>query len=334
MVSCRSVVFALLLVTFDIIAFGQSGQFQEPLTGAQDPGVKQITGCTAMGQKVIADLHIGAPVSCKEFPVKATEEDVTMVIVLHGPGMDCLAGCIWQETVGIVANGKVFDAPNEPSDGTMIGFMRQGFGDWCGVPVGETGLYTSFDGGRFGRFTYAATFGGGSFRHPGHGNEPRIDLAKVSDTSYGWLYRFAHYSTEKPLRDKFLTKWELFDSAAVLGQPTACIIDGDLMIMRRKSGSGLMADAQKLSVQLMPLVDFPERTIEDYIGACQKPQFKVQTSEVLCLSYLGKFSGIDAACRRMPETTVGVNLVLRRQECVDAAIGLRKRREQEYPVLK
>jgi hypothetical protein len=334
MVSRRSVVFALVLFTFDTVAFGQSGQFQQPLMGAQDPGVKQIAGCTAVGQRVIADLHIGLPVSCIEFPVRATGEDVTRVIVLHGPGMDCPAGCIWQETVGVVANGKVFDAPNEPSDETIRGFMRQGYGDWCGVPVGETGLYTSYDGGRFGRFTYAATRGGGSFRHPGHGNEPRIDLSKVSDTSYGWLYRFAHYSTEKPMRDEFLAKWQLLNSAAALGQPTVCIIDGDLTIMRRKSGSGLLADAHKLSVQLMPLPDLPERTVADYVDACQIHHITVPDGEVLCLSYLGQFGGFDAVCRRMPETTMRGKLVLRRQTCVDAAISLRKHREQEYPVLK
>ncbi len=292
--------------------------------------MKQIAGCTAVGQRVIADLHIGLSVSCIEFPVRATGEDVTMVIVLHGPGMDCPAGCIWRETVSVVANGKVFDAPNEPSDETISGFMRQGYGDWCGVPAG---LYTSTDGGGFARFTYAATHGGGSFRHPGHGNEPRIDLSKVSDTSYGWLYRFADYSTEKRMRE-FLTKWQLLGSAAALGQPTACIIDGDLTIMRRKSGSGLVADARKLSVQLMPLPDLPERTIADYVDACQKHHIKVPNIEVLCLSYLGTFGGFDAVCRRMPETTLEGKLVLRRQTCVDAAISLRKHREQEYPVLK
>ena len=102
----------------------------------------------------------------------------------------------------------------------------------------------------------------------------------------------------------------------------------------RESGSGLVADAQKLSVQLMPLPDLPERTIADYVGACQKHHVNVRISEVLCLSYLGTFGGFDAVCRRMPETTLDGKLVLRRQTCVDAAISLRKHREQEYPVLK
>jgi hypothetical protein len=84
----------------------------------------------------------------------------------------------------------------------------------------------------------------------------------------------------------------------------------------------------------MPLPDLPERTIADYVGACQKHHIKVPDGEVLCLSYLGQFGGFDAVCRRMPEITQGGKLVLRRQTCVDSAITLRKHREQEYPVLK
>lgn len=136
------------------------------------------------------------------------------------------------------------------------------------------------------------------------------------------------------MRDEFLTKWQLLKSEAALGQPTACIIDGDLTIMRRKSGPGLVADAQKLSVQLMPVPDLPERTIADYVSACQKHHVNMRISEVLCLSYLGQFGGFDAVCRRMPETISEGKLVLRRQTCIDAAISLRKHREQEYPVLK
>jgi hypothetical protein len=102
--------------------------------------------------------------------------------------------------------------------------------------------------------------------------------------------------------------------------------------MKRESGSGLVANAQKLSVRLMPLPDLPERTVPDYVRACQTNHVRI--SEVLCLSYLGQFGGFDAVCRQMPETTQEGKLVLRRQTCVDAAISLRKRREQEYPVLK
>ena len=83
MVSRRSLVFVLVLVAFDTVAFGQSGQFQQPLTGAQDPGVKQIAGCTAVGQRVIADLRIGLPVSCIEFPVRATGVDETKIGRAH-----------------------------------------------------------------------------------------------------------------------------------------------------------------------------------------------------------------------------------------------------------
>ncbi len=190
-----------------------------------------------------------------------------------------------------------------------------------------------YDGGGGGRFTYAAIHGAGaSYRRPGHGNEPSIALQQVSDTAYGWRYHFTLYGTEKPLRDGFLAKWQLLSSAEALGQPSACIIDGDLTIMKRDSGSDLIADVRKLSVQLVPLLDLTERTVEDYVATCQRQS--EWASEVPCVSNLGQFGGFEAVCQRMPETYERGKLVLRRQICLDMARWLRKHREDEYPVLK
>ncbi len=301
MLTRRSALFALVLVASAASASAQSPRSQQPIFGDGNSGLKQLGGCTTVGKKVIADLHIDLAVSCTEFPVQAGGQDATMVIVSHGPGQDCPAGCIWQVTTDLVIDGKTFDAPNEPSDETIRDFMRQGYGDWCGVPAGETGMYTSYDGGGGGRFMYAAIHGAGaSYRRPGHGNEPSIALQQVSDTAYGWRYHFTLYSTEKPLRDGFLAKWHLLSSAEALGQPSACIIDGDPTIMKRDSGSGVIADARKLSVQLVPLQDLTERTVADYVATCRRQGG--WKSEVPCVFYLGQFGGFEAVCQMMPET--------------------------------
>jgi hypothetical protein len=127
------IVFAMIFVLSFLVSCGVNAPTPSPITVGDQPTHIALADCSDLVQSAIQSkgLPIDLIHSCKDENITLdTGEEVILISIQYGEGMDCPSGCIYEKYTGLSTdeNHRLIDLPDVSIENEMWG--RPPFNEW------------------------------------------------------------------------------------------------------------------------------------------------------------------------------------------------------------